>query len=105
MKEPQKPWIIHIITAVLAGLNLLVFTLFLTAMLIFQAIHMLFGPVPVYPVIVWGSALVCGVLVAILGGKRLHRYFSGFEMLGSYIWLTVMLFLTGQMLAISFPGS
>ena len=105
MKEPEKPWILHIVTAVLAGLNLLVFTVFLSGMLIFQGIHLIFGPIPIYPIIVWGTALVCGLLVAILGGIRLHRYFSAFETLGSYIWLTVMLFLTGQMLAISFPGA
>jgi hypothetical protein len=88
--------LVHQLTTVIAGWNLFVVVTFVGLIGLSAMLNFLLGQVLAGAAIFWGSAIIAasaGVVSGYFGARRLYRYFSGFQMIGSYVWLTVMLYL------------
>lgn len=96
-EESPKPVIIQKITTGLSGWNLCLMVAFITLVLLTQTTNLLMGRVQdnglIFLVCVVIS-LIIGVIAGYYGARRLYRYFSQFQLVGSFVWLSVMIYLT-----------
>jgi hypothetical protein len=88
--------LVHQLTTVIAGWNLFVVVTYAGLIGLSAMLNFILGQMLAVAVIFWASVIIAasaGVVSGYFGARRLYRYFSGFQMIGSYVWLTLMLYL------------